>query len=69
MFGGSFWIVNPTRRMGMRLRFGIGLPLVPGFPLFGGWLVKGPVVTVGSTRCEMMYHDGSSDVPTMQGEE
>ena len=24
---------------------------------------------VGSTRCEMMYHDGSSDVPTMQGEE
>jgi len=44
MLGGSFWIVNPTRRMGMRLRVGIVLPLVPGFPLFGGWLVKGLVV-------------------------
>jgi hypothetical protein len=30
--------------MGIRLRFGIVLPLVPGFPLFGGWLVKGLVV-------------------------
>ena len=44
VFGGSFWIVNPTRRMGSILRFGIVLPLAPGFPLFGGWLIKGLVV-------------------------
>jgi hypothetical protein len=42
--GGSLWIVNPTRRRGIRLRFGIVLPLVPGFPLLGGWQVKGLVV-------------------------
>ena len=44
VFGGSFGIVNPTRRMGSILRFWIVLPLVPGFPLVGGWLVKGLVV-------------------------
>jgi hypothetical protein len=43
-FGRSVWIVNPTRWVGIRLRFGIVLPLVPGFPLLGGWLVKGLVV-------------------------
>ena len=46
MLGGGLWIVNPPRRMDMRLRVGIVLPLVPGFPLFGGWLVKGLIVLV-----------------------
>jgi hypothetical protein len=39
MFGGSLGIVNPTRWMGTRFGLGIVLPLVPGFPLVGGWLV------------------------------
>jgi hypothetical protein len=44
MFGGGFGIVNPTRWMGSRLGLRIVLPLVPGFPLVGGWLVIGWVV-------------------------
>ena len=68
MLGGGFRIVNPPGRMDMRLRVGIVLPLVPGFPLFGGWLVKGLIV-LGSTHRGPMYHDGSSDAPTMQGGE
>ena len=44
MFGGGFGIVNPTRWMGSRLGLWIVLPLVPGFPLVGGWMVVGWVV-------------------------
>ena len=44
MFGGGFGIVNPTRWMGSRLGLRIVLPLVPGFPLVGGWLVIGWVL-------------------------
>ena len=62
-FGGSLWIVNPTRRMGIRLRFGIVLPLVPGFPL-----VYRMGSHTGSTRCGMMDLDDSVGVPTMLGE-
>ena len=44
VFGGSFGIVNPTRWMGSVLRLWMFLPLVPGFPLVCGWLVRVLVV-------------------------
>ena len=44
MFGGSLGIVNPPRCMGSRFGLWRVLPLVPGFPLVGGWLVIGWVL-------------------------
>ena len=44
MFGGSLGIVNPPRCMGTRFGLWRVLPLVPGFPLLGGWLVIGWVI-------------------------
>ena len=71
VFGRSFGIINPTRWMGSILRFWMFLPLVPGFPLVCGWLVRVLVVILVVlivSHCGMMDLDGSVDVPTMQGE-
>ena len=68
MFGGSLGIVNPPRCMGTRFGLRSVLPLVPGFPLVGGWFGHRMSTHSGSTHCGLMDPDSIDDVPMMQDE-
>ena len=68
MFGGSLGIVDPPRCMGTRFGLRRVFPLVPGFPLVGGWIGHRMSTHSGSTRCELMDPDGIVGVPTMLDE-
>ena len=64
MLGGSFWIVNGYEAEGWNSP-SIG-SRISTFWWMAGQRTGSPD---GSTRRELMYHDGSSDAPMMQGGE